>query len=189
MPSRTGAPRGRPPVRASGARSLRDPLRIEVGQGAFEVSGTPGTALSATLGSCVAVCLHDPAHGVGGMNHIYHCLDPGPTGGGAIVAEVERLVNALSKLGSRRAGLRARIVGGAHVLLRGRDLGSDIAGVCLLYLAAEGIPVLECTTGGDRARRAMFEPVTGRLAVSYPGTALPPVRRPPRRPEEDWMLF
>ena len=163
--------------------------RREVGQGAVAVSSDPGTVLCATLGSCVAVCLRDPMRRAGGMNHIYHCLDPGPSGGGAIVADIERLVNGLARMGSRRADLQARVVGGAHVLQRGRDLGSEIAGVCLLYLAAERIPVLECTTGGTLARRVVFSPATGRLMLSYPGTTLPPVRRAPARPKDDWTLF
>lgn len=170
-------------------RSADGSRRLEVRQGAHAVIDRPGTTLAATLGSCVAVCLHDPALGRGGMNHIYQCVDPGPMGGGAIVAEVERLVNALMRIGARRRGLRARVAGGAHTLARGRDLGAQIAGVCLLYLAAEDIPVLQCETGGTRARRVLYDPVTGILVTRYPGTALPLPRDPPRRPPEEWELF
>lgn len=38
-------------------------------QGEFRISDDPEEELSTILGSCVAVCLHDPAHRMGGMNH------------------------------------------------------------------------------------------------------------------------
>lgn len=190
MTTETEGRRGAGPVPSSDGAGLAQALRrIEVRQGAVEVSSRSDTELAATLGSCVAVCLHDPAHGMGGMNHIFRCLDPGPAGGGAIVAEMERLVNSLVRLGSRRTGLRARVIGGAHVLLRGRDVGSEIAGTCLLYLAAERIPVLECTTGGERARRALFRPATGHFELSYPGGPIPARRAPSMPPGEDCTLF
>lgn len=174
------------PVRDRAARVVR---WQEVRQGTYAVVDRPGVALTATLGSCVAVCLHDPVRRQGGMNHIFQCVQPGPLGGAAIVAEVERLVNALMRRGARRSGLHARVVGGAHTLERGRDLGAQIAGVCLLYLAAEDIPVLESTTGGKRARRAVYDPIAGTLVTSHPGTAIPVQDAPPFRGGEDWELF
>lgn len=166
------------------------PAEIEVGQGSFALGDVPGTMLTATLGSCVAVCLHDPTRRQGGMNHIYQCVQPGPLGGGAIVAEVEGLVNALMRRGARRQGLRARVVGGAHMLSFGRNFGAQIADVCLAYLRTEEIPVLECATGGERARRAAFDPVAGRLELTYPGGPHSHPPRPPRNPAQgDWELF
>ena len=163
------------------------PLRWqEVCQGRHAVGHEPGVLLAATLGSCVAVCLHDPAGRQGGMNHVFQCVQPEPFGGAAIVAEVEQLVNALMRLGARRRDLRARMAGGAHLLARGRDLGAEIAGVCLRYLEAERIPVLQATIGGNRARRALYDPVAGTLRLSHPDA--PPTRQawPPPHPGSDW---
>lgn len=160
----------------------------EVGQGAQSVMDRPGALLTATLGSCVAICLHDPVHRQGGMNHIYQCVQPGPLGGAAIVAEAERLVNALMRRGARRQGLVAQVVGGAHTLARGRDVGAEIAGVCLLYLAAEDIRIVRTSVGGTRPRRAVFDPLTGSLSITHPRTAIAPADFPRARPPE-WELF
>lgn len=160
----------------------------EVGQGAQAVIDRPGTLLTATLGSCVAICLHDPAHRRGGMNHIYQCVQPGPLGGAAIVAEAERLVNALMRHGARRQGLAALVVGGAHTLARGRDVGAEIAGICLLYLAAEDIRIVRTSVGGTRPRRAVFDPVAGTLSITHPRTAIAPTPFPKPQPPQ-WEIF
>ena len=173
---------------ATGRGSGPASRQVEVGQGEQAVIARPGTLLTATLGSCVAICLHDPARRQGGMNHIFQCVQPGPLGGGAIVAEAERLVNALMNRGARRQGLLAQVVGGAHTLARGRDVGAEIAGVCLMYLAAEDIRILRTFVGGTRPRRAAFDPVTGRLTITHPGTDYLPTPFPEPRPP-DWELF
>tara|TARA_R110002012_G_scaffold29105_1_gene90270 strand:+ start:98 stop:676 length:579 start_codon:yes stop_codon:yes gene_type:complete len=151
----------------------------EVGQGDFVVIDRPGIWLTATLGSCVGIFLHDSAGRQGGMTHIFHCVDPGPMGGGAIVAEIEMLVNVLMRQGARRAGLVARIAGGAHTLTRGKDVGGQIAEVCLDYLMAEAIPLVQADLRGGRARRVVYDPTTGDLQISYPDSNLPPHRDHP----------
>lgn len=156
---------------------LRNPTRflrqfgrsLDVGQGEHLVIDRPGVELAATLGSCVAVLLHDPVRRHGGMTHINRCVDPGPLGGAAVVAEIETLVNALMRLGTRRSDLIARVVGGAHVLRRGRDVGASIVDVSLGYIRAEAIPLAQRDLGGTRARRLLWQPTTGRMQVIYPG--------------------
>ncbi len=86
-----------------------------------------------------------------------------------MVAEIETLVNALMRRGTRRANLVARIAGGAHTLGRGRNVGGQIAEVCLDYLLVEGIPLAEESLGGTLARRVLFQPTTGVMTVSFPG--------------------
>ncbi len=160
--------------------------RIDVGQGECAVVDRPGVELAATLGSCVAVLLHDPAGRRGGMTHIHRCVDRGPLGGAAVVAEIETLVNKLMHLGVRRSDMIGRIVGGAHVLGRGPNVGGSIVDVCLDYLRAEGVPLAQQDLGGVRARRLLWQPTTGAMRVTYPGAAhvadrgtapAPPARR------------
>lgn len=145
----------------------------EVGQGAHAVSGDASLRMTATLGSCVAIILHDAVLKQGGMTHIYQCVDSGPLGGAAVVAEIETLVNALMHHGSLRSGFTARVVGGARTLGRGKDVGGLIAEVCLGYLEAERVPLTSVDLGGERPRRIQFEPRSGNLNVSYPGTPMP----------------
>ncbi|PWJ13784.1 chemotaxis protein CheD [Jannaschia seohaensis] len=138
---------------------------LEIGQGQMEVSADPAVEMTATLGSCISVCLWSPSAGCGGMNHIFRSVAPGPMGDAAVVAEVEKLVNALMRHGAKRSEMAARVVGGAHVLLRGRNHGMAIGEACMNYLSNEGFQIVGVSIGGERARRVRFHPVSGKLAV------------------------
>lgn len=154
---------------------------IEVGQGVFAVSGEADVVMTATLGSCVLVCLTDRVGRVGGMTHIFQCVDPGPTGGAFVIVEVEKLINDLMHHGSPKSALEARVAGGARMLGRGRDVGGEIAAVCVEFLRTERIPVTQSDLGGNRARRVRYEPVTNLFEISYPGSNLLDAA-PPKRP-------
>src|SRR6056297_4194946 len=148
------------------ARSLTGGRKcIEVGQGQFAVSADPDVEMVSTLGSCISVCFWAPRFGCGGMNHIFRSVSPGHMGDAAVVAEVERLVNALMRLGVPRSDMKARVTGGARVLLRGRGHGLAIAEACLNYLTNEGFEIVGVSVGGERARRVRFHPVSGHLVV------------------------
>lgn len=141
----------------------------------------------ATLGSCVSVCLFDPRRGIGGMNHIFQNVSSEPYGDAGVIAEVERLINALMHLGVPRDHLAARVAGGAQVLLKGRRHGLAIAQACLTFLERERVPILGISIGGQRARRVRFHPATGRLLVAtfaYTGQADPPLPKAPRNGPE-----
>lgn len=155
---------------------------VEVGQGAFAVSDDPDVVMTATLGSCVLVCLTDPIARMGGMTHIFQCVDPGPTGGAFVIVEVEKLVNALMQAGSPKSALEARVAGGARTLGRGRDVGGEIATVCMEFLRAERIPVVLSDLGGSRPRRVRYGPATTLFDISYPGSDLPNAGLPAPRP-------
>jgi len=76
------------------------------------------TALTTTLGSCVAACLRDPVLKIGGMNHFL--LPEGNVGDGAPARygsyAMELLINDLLKRGAHRKRLEAKVFGGANVL-------------------------------------------------------------------------
>jgi chemotaxis protein CheD len=137
----------------------------EVPQGEMVVSAASGLELTATLGSCISVCLHAPDARIGGMNHIFQTVRERPGGEAVVFAEMERLVNGLMRLGASRSELVARLAGGAHVLAYGRDYGLAIADACLTYLEGESIPVVGVSIGGRRARRVRFQPATGSMLV------------------------
>lgn len=164
------------------AAGLKRSGPVEVGQGALAVSDDPDMVMTATLGSCVLVCLTDPIARMGGMTHIFQCVDPGPTGGAFVIVEVEKLVNALMQAGSPKSALEARIAGGARTLGRGRDVGGEIASVCLEFLKKERIPIVFSDLGGVRPRRVRYTPATNQLDIAYPGANVvetaPPVPSP-----------
>lgn len=151
---------------------------LEVGQGEMAVSADRAVEMTATLGSCVSVCLFASRAACGGMNHIYRNVGHGTMGRDAVVAEVECLVNALMRMGVARSEMSARLTGGAQVLLRGRNHGLAIADACMTYLAHEGFPIVGVSIGGRRARRVRFHPASGKLVVG-----LMAVIRPGDEPE------
>lgn len=133
-------------------------------QGDFAVGDRPETVISTILGSCVAVCLHDPLRQLGGMNHI---LLPDSGGGhlGALsfgASDMERLINALIKRGAARDQLEAKVFGGAAVVAGLSNIGARNVAFVRSFLAAEGMRILSENVGGDRPRQVRFWPYTGR---------------------------
>jgi chemotaxis protein CheD len=129
--------------------------------GALAASARP-LAVSTILGSCVGVCLFDAARGVGGMNHF---LLPDSAGNARPTARfgdiaMEQLLAEVLQAGARRAGLAARVYGGACVLAafrgQGDHLGDRNVWAALRFLEDERIPVLERDTGGRDGRRLVF---------------------------------
>lgn len=123
--------------------------------------------LSTLLGSCVAVCLHDPQLHIGGMNHF---LLPARRGNIGSETEVflagdyamEVLVNALMKRGARKSRLVAKAFGGSNVVgAISMAIGDSNARFATEWLAREGIPLLASDLGGKQARKVIFVPRTG----------------------------
>lgn len=118
------------------------------------------TAITTVLGSCVAVCLHDPVARTGGMNHF---LLPLPVARersarfGTIA--VAALLDAVLAAGARRERLVAKVFGGARVLgsLRGtRNLGEENVTLALRLLEDAAVPVLERDVLGELGRKLVF---------------------------------
>ena len=126
--------------------------------------------LMTLLGSCVACCLHDPAAGVGGMNHFML-----PEGGTGPVGEsarygvhaMEVLLNDLLKEGGRRGRLQAKIFGGGNVLkgFTVGNVGEQNVRFVREYLSREGIPVVGEDLLGAQPRKVGFFARSGRALV------------------------
>jgi chemotaxis protein CheD len=118
------------------------------------------TAITTILGSCVAVCLHDPATKVGGMNHFLlpHHVEREASPRFGTVA-VPQLVEAVLRAGASRRSLVAKVFGGASVigaLSSGRRLGEENARLALRLLEEARIPVLDHDLCGSRGRKLVF---------------------------------
>ncbi len=122
-------------------------------------------AVSTTLGSCVAACLHDASAGVGGMNHFMLPDGPADAGGRFGVFAMELLINELLKLGARREQLRAKIFGGGQVMrsLAGTQIGERNVAFVREFLAQEGIPLLGSDVLGVWPRRVCQLPRSGQV--------------------------
>jgi chemotaxis protein CheD len=137
---------------------------LSVIQGEFRISEASEDLLSTVLGSCVAVCLHDPGRRIGGMNHFLLPFGQGhgtdrPVRYGLFAMEI--LVNELMKQGAVKARLQAKIFGGAKIMADLGDIGKANARFAQEFLHTEGIPCLAESLGGTNARRIVFRPSTG----------------------------
>lgn len=124
------------------------------------------------LGSCVAVCLHDPQAGVGGMNHFLlpSCDDaeadascPARYG----VHAMELLINRMLKLGAQRNRFTAKVFGGASLIegTRAMSVGSRNIHFVDQFMLTEQIPVLSRDVLRNVARRVVLLPASGKVFV------------------------
>src|SRR5204862_5137203 len=111
------------------------------------------TRIRTLLGSCVAVCLHDPVLKLGGMNHFMLPGDGASDDADARfgVNAMELLINELMRLGSERRRLQAKVFGAANVLHgpgKGYCVAKANADFVLGFLKTEGIPIAAQRLGG-----------------------------------------
>lgn len=145
---------------------IRDPRRINIIQGEYQVSSDPDSVISTLLGSCVAACMYDPVMRVGGMNHF---LLPGEVRVGRSnqaesygVHLMELLVNGLLKLGASRQNLQAKLFGGANTIRGLGEIGTTNARFARDFLNREHIACVGGSLGGERGRRVQFWPSSGK---------------------------
>jgi chemotaxis receptor (MCP) glutamine deamidase CheD len=134
-------------------------------------ASSDGVVLKTLLGSCVAVCLFDPAARVGGMNHF---ALPRAAGHGERrsarfgVDAMELLMRAMQERGAARKRLIAKVFGGSRVLEIGESAG-DVAQRNIQFarhaLGAEGICIVAEDVGGRHARQVRFHTDSGRAFV------------------------
>ena len=168
---------------------IRPSSPVAVVQGEFRISADPELLLSTILGSCVAVCLHDPVSCLGGMNHFL--LPFGQEEGtnrpvryGLFAMEI--LINALMKEGARKSRLQAKLFGGAHISADLRNIGQSNAAFARDFLANEGIPCIAESLGGTNARRVVFRPASGQARMLVvPSTGVDAVPALPIAPRPD----
>ncbi|MEM7074449.1 MAG: chemotaxis protein CheD [Pseudomonadota bacterium] len=149
-------------------------------QGECRVTSDPDAILTTVLGSCVAVCLHDPKASVGGMNHF---LLPGEGSQNSKdlrygIHSMELLINELLKIGASRKRLVARLYGGASVIKNKANIGRSNVEFANEFLKNESIPAIEKNVGGGLARRVKFQASTGRVKLVVVEEAAPFAQTP-----------
>jgi chemotaxis protein CheD len=143
----------------SGAPDSGDRAQVYLHAGQLFTSATP-TAITTVLGSCVAVCLFDPAARIGGMNHFLlpHHVERERSPRFGTVA-VPQLVEAVLRAGASPGNLKAKVFGGASVIgafRTSRNLGEENAILALRLLEDARIPVLDSDVGGTKGRKLIF---------------------------------
>ncbi|MBN2039824.1 MAG: chemotaxis protein CheD [Spirochaetes bacterium] len=139
--------------------------------GEFHVSGED-KIISTLLGSCVAVCLHDPVNSVSGMNHF---MLPGRITKSDIINDdyakygtsaIYNLLLQLYKHGAKKENLIAKIFGGGHVLDKITDkkgIPFDNIRVAKLYMEIEDIPIVDIDVGDKFTRKIFMDVRSGKV--------------------------
>lgn len=145
--------------------------RITLHPGEYRVSGEP-VVFSTLLGSCVAVCLYDPALGVMGMNHFLLASPRYPKQAPIVESDagrygihaMELLINGLLHAGAKRNRLRAKAFGGGNVvaihdLQRGGRFSVGEVNVRFVteFFQRDRIPLVASDLGGDYGRQIHFD--------------------------------
>jgi chemotaxis protein CheD len=138
--------------------------------GQLFVTTAPAT-VTTILGSCVAVCIWDPALGIGGINHYLLPIGFKTASAGLRYGNVaiSHLLDKLERVGTVRSNLRAKVFGGACVLDAMRGKGNHLGGknveIAHSVLADAGIPIVATDVGGDRGRKLIFHPHDGNALI------------------------
>jgi chemotaxis protein CheD len=122
--------------------------------------------ITTVLGSCVSVCLWDPALKIGGMNHYMLPLWNGdglasPKFGNIAIS---KLIEKMLLLGSSQKDLKAKIFGGGAVLRTPSgimNVGERNVTFARDALREEGIPIISSDVGGSKGRKIIFNTGNG----------------------------
>lgn len=146
---------------------------ITVGMADYKTASIPDLLMTAGLGSCIGICVHDPVQKVGGMAHIMLPTANGNLGGNpAKYADtaIELMMKEIIRMGASKSRLRAKIAGGAQMfsfpgkppVLKIGDRNFEAVEQELKRLA---IPLLVADVGGSFGRTIHFDVGTGELKV------------------------
>lgn len=178
--------------------SLARPGHRNIIQGEYATSGDPDAMFTTILGSCVAVCLHDPDLRIGGMNHFLLPAREYSSGDEVVFGlhAMELLINDLLKRGALKTRLKAKLFGGARMIEGLSDVGARNADFARTIVRDEGLILTGESLGGTQARRIRFKPHTGEAqqlllgAVSNVSVPKPAkVAPPPSQADMDVELF
>lgn len=146
------------------AQPLRD---VYVLPGEVRVATFP-TRFLTILGSCVAVCLYDRVHGVGGLNHYLLPGSPPPDEKDRTrwsETAIDVLFQKVLAAGARSDCLEAKIFGGARISARdvpdALRIGDRNVEEAIVALRQRGIEMVNRSTGGNVGRKIIFESNTG----------------------------
>jgi len=128
--------------------------------------------VSTILGSCVAVCLHDPILCVGGINHF---MLPFWNGQGLASPKygniaIERLVERMLAMGCKKYNLQAKVFGGGEVIETSNkqfNIGDRNIQIAYELLEEACISVVAKSVGGKLGRKIEFLSHSGEVKQRY----------------------
>jgi two-component system chemotaxis response regulator CheB len=130
--------------------------------------------LETLLGSCIAVILHDPQRGWGGMNHYMVPMPTGTMHAGKVGATaIPQLIQMATLSGCLPSKLQATLVGGGAVIghlggaseVAGIDVGRRNILIAVESLQRAGVAIIRQEVGGTTGRRVSFDSKSGMVSV------------------------
>jgi len=142
--------------------------RYHLEPGGVFTCGEPAM-VSAVLGTCVAVCLHDRRLKIGGMNHFLYPKTKAfarPNSEYA-TASIPALIKQMQRQGSRLRDIEAQIFGGGEFVgaIIGGNIGQKNIKMARKILKRNGIKVVSEDVGGLKGRRLIFHTGTNEALV------------------------
>jgi chemotaxis protein CheD len=128
--------------------------------------------VSTILGSCVAVCFYDPITKIGGINHF---MLPYWNGQGLASPKygniaIEKLLEKMISLGSKKTNIRAKVFGGGEVIdtnISQFQIGERNIKLALEMLEELRIPVIAKSVGGKFGRKIEYCTESGEVKQRY----------------------
>lgn len=147
---------------------------ITIGISDMKISENPDVFVTYALGSCVGICLYDPALRVGGMAHIMLPKNPENAQNGQFMRYADsclpRMISQMQQKGCLRSRIVAKIAGGAKMFeIEGNstfgNIGQRNVAAVKETLAQNRIPILAEDTGSNYGRTIYFHTENGALVV------------------------
>ncbi|KLU65036.1 chemoreceptor glutamine deamidase CheD [Desulfosporosinus acididurans] len=146
---------------------------ITVGMADFKTAKSPDLLMTAGLGSCIGICVYDPALKLGGMAHIMLPTSIGSQGGNPMKyadTALELMLRQILDMGASQSRLKAKIAGGAQMFsFPGKTpvlkIGDRNAEAVEQELKKHRIPLLVSDVGGSFGRTIHFNVATGELRI------------------------
>ena len=141
--------------------------KITIGIADMKMAKGQGMLVTYALGSCIGICLYDPAIKLGALVHIMlpvnmetnrtNTMKYADTG-------IRETLKLMESMGARRGRITAKIAGGAKMFETGASLGNigqrNIESV-RMNLKKEGVRLLKEDVGGSVARTLLFDVESG----------------------------
>jgi chemotaxis protein CheD len=161
---------------------------FEIGLGMMITVNEKAVLSVSGLGSCIGLALHDAKNRVGGLAHTVlpdsrNADDRYLTPGKYVDTAVPMLAKKMLSMGSRMPHIRAKLVGGAEVIVRGSSVGSKNAERARAELKRIQIEIVGEDVSSNLGRSMRFDTETGRITIrryrsrkdgiaEYTGTAI-----------------
>lgn len=151
---------------------------IKVGMADLKVTNSPHVLSTLGLGSCIGICLYDPASKVSGLAHIMlpssKSIRNNENTAKFADTAIVKMIDDMVKIGANKRRLVAKIAGGAQMFSFSSSndtmkIGLRNAEAVRETLKELGIPVKADDTGGNYGRTIEFYSETGVLLIKTIG--------------------